>query len=63
MDKALVRLECLKLVHTHAKTSEEILAIAKKYEAYVLEETSKPLEPLAVKKKSQKVVNDNSLFD
>lgn len=41
MERSLVRLECLKLVKTHLGP-DEIIAQAKQFEAYILNETETP---------------------
>lgn len=67
MQKELVKLECLKLAHRADRRAEEVVAMAKIYEQYILEEPpSKVLveEPEEVKKKPgrppKKLLDGNS---
>ena len=59
MDKAEVRLEILKLVHTPVKDTASILAVAKAYEVYVLDESAGPdKKPGRPPKQSDKSILD-----
>jgi hypothetical protein len=39
IDIAQIRLECVKLAHRHDKTPEDVVAVAKVYEQYVVNES------------------------
>lgn len=41
MEKFEIRLECLKLAHTHGRNSEEAIGRAKEYEKYVTQDEPK----------------------
>lgn len=67
MDKALVRLEVLKLVHTYGKPAKEVLALAREYENFIAEpQDIAPKSEVTKHKKvvtAAKVTSDNSLLD